>query len=197
MVIHKISNPAENIRKQLRTSKTAKIIRYHPENNWGPIIDNLVQFEEDLNNRTKKWVVVRAQWDRCWGPKSSKIETGHLFSIVKLNFNVGLFSCIFWFQAIFLSQSAIFCRSKFGIFAHFVRFFYNFIIADLELKIFVFKCQPQQQSWKAYKGGKFCQKDQTPISLCSKIRNRAIIIFHLALKWQKAANGKFGKFGSF
>ena len=31
----------------------------------------------------------RTQWDRCCGPKSSKIETGHLFSIVKLNFNVG------------------------------------------------------------------------------------------------------------
>ena len=55
----------------------------------------------------------RAQWDRCWGPKSSKIETGHLFSIVKLNFNVGLFSCIFWFEAIFISKSAIFCRSLF------------------------------------------------------------------------------------
>ena len=56
---------------------------------------------------------IRAQWDRCWGPKSSKIETGHLFSIVKLNFNVGLFSCIFWFEAIFLCKSAIFCRSLF------------------------------------------------------------------------------------
>ena len=29
---------------------------------------------------------IRAQWDRCWGPKSSKIETSHLFSIVKLFF---------------------------------------------------------------------------------------------------------------
>ena len=50
---------------QLKTSenswehrKTSKIIWYHPENNWGPIIDNLVQFEEDFNSRTKKlrWV---------------------------------------------------------------------------------------------------------------------------------------------
>ena len=55
----------------------------------------------------------RAQWDRCWGPKSSKIETGHLFSIVKLNFNVGLFSCIFSFEAIFISKSANFCPSQF------------------------------------------------------------------------------------
>ena len=54
--------------------------------------------------------------------QNENFETGHLFSIVKLNFNVGLFSCIFLFEAIFLSQSAIFCRSKFGIFAHFGRF---------------------------------------------------------------------------
>ena len=45
---------------QLKTSensrehrKTSKIIWYHPENNWGPIIDNLVQFEEDFNIRTE------------------------------------------------------------------------------------------------------------------------------------------------
>ena len=31
---------------------------------------------------------IRAQWDRCWGPKGSKIETGHQFSIVKLNFRL-------------------------------------------------------------------------------------------------------------
>ena len=62
---------------------------------------------------SQTYLIIRAQWDRCWGPKSSKIETGHLFSIVKLNFNVGLFSCIFWFEAIFLSKSAIFCRSLF------------------------------------------------------------------------------------
>ena len=29
---------------------------YHPENNWGPIIDNLVKFEEDFNSLTKKLV---------------------------------------------------------------------------------------------------------------------------------------------
>ena len=37
-----------------------KIIWYHPENNWGPLIENLVQFEEDFNSGTKKSV--------GWGP---------------------------------------------------------------------------------------------------------------------------------
>ena len=54
VVTHKSYNQAENVGKQLRTSETSKIIRYHPENNWGPIIDNLVQFEDDFNSRTKK-----------------------------------------------------------------------------------------------------------------------------------------------
>ena len=47
---------------QLKTSenswehrRTSEIIWYHPENNWGPIIDNLVQFEEDFNSQTEKW----------------------------------------------------------------------------------------------------------------------------------------------
>ena len=34
--------------------KTSKIIWNHPENNWQPIIDNWVEFEEDFNSRTKK-----------------------------------------------------------------------------------------------------------------------------------------------
>ena len=34
--------------------KTSKIIWHHPKNNWGPIIDDLVQFEEDFISRTKK-----------------------------------------------------------------------------------------------------------------------------------------------
>ena len=29
-------------------------MRYHPENHGGLLIDNLVQFEEDFNSRTKK-----------------------------------------------------------------------------------------------------------------------------------------------
>ena len=51
VVIHKIYNPTENGREH---RKTSKIIWYHSENNWGPIIDNFVQFEEDFNSRTKK-----------------------------------------------------------------------------------------------------------------------------------------------
>ena len=34
--------------------KTSKIIWHHPKNNWGPIIDDLVQFEENFISRTKK-----------------------------------------------------------------------------------------------------------------------------------------------
>ena len=65
VVMHKSYNQAENIRKQQRTSENSwlhqktskcKIIWYHPENNWGPTIDSLVQFEEDFNSRTKKWI---------------------------------------------------------------------------------------------------------------------------------------------
>ena len=46
---------SENSRKTSENSwehwKTSKIIWYHPENNWGPIIDNLDQLEEDFNSR--------------------------------------------------------------------------------------------------------------------------------------------------
>ena len=35
----------------LYPTSTSKIIWYHPENNWGPIIDNLVQLEENFNSR--------------------------------------------------------------------------------------------------------------------------------------------------
>ena len=41
---------------------------------------------------------------RWFGPseqKTHKIKTGHSYSYVKLNFRVGLFSCIFLFEAIF------------------------------------------------------------------------------------------------
>ena len=47
---------------QLKTSenswehwKTSKITWYHPEYNWGLLIDNLVQFEEDFNSLTEMW----------------------------------------------------------------------------------------------------------------------------------------------
>ena len=75
VVIHQSYNPAqhrktaENMGKQLRTSENiygiSKNIWYHPENNWGPLIDNLVQFEEDFNSGTKKSV----RWGGVgWGP---------------------------------------------------------------------------------------------------------------------------------
>ena len=62
LVIQKSYNPAENIGKQLRTSEISKTICYHPENNWGPIIDNLVQFQEDFNSRTKKLLSGGVGW---------------------------------------------------------------------------------------------------------------------------------------
>ena len=48
---------------------------------------------------------------RWFGPseqKTHKIKTGHTYSYVKLNFRVGLFSCIFWFEAIFCCFSAFY-----------------------------------------------------------------------------------------
>ena len=52
VVIHESYHPAEN---SWEHRKTSKIIWYHPEDNWGPFIYNLVQFEEDFNSRTEKW----------------------------------------------------------------------------------------------------------------------------------------------
>ena len=43
----------------------------------------------------------RAQWIRPSEQKTPKIKTGHVYSYVKLNFRVGLFSCIFLFEVIF------------------------------------------------------------------------------------------------
>ena len=47
----------QNICNQLRASwehlKTSKNIWHHPENNWEPIIDSLVLFEQDFNTRTQ------------------------------------------------------------------------------------------------------------------------------------------------
>ena len=55
-----VGKQLENSKKTLENCweyrKTPKIIWYHPENNWGPIIDDLVQFEEDFNSGTKKSV---------------------------------------------------------------------------------------------------------------------------------------------
>ena len=58
---------------QLKTSKnswehwkTSKIIWYHPENNWGPIIDSLVQLEEDFNSRKKSSENSRKTSENSW-----------------------------------------------------------------------------------------------------------------------------------
>ena len=60
----------------------------------------MVKFEITYCTST---LLTRAQWE-C---QNENFETGHLFSIVKLNFNVGLFSCIFWFEAIFIARFAL------------------------------------------------------------------------------------------
>ena len=52
VVIHKSYNPAENIGEQLRTSENI--------NNWGPIIDNLVQFEEDFNSWNDELTLIKS-----------------------------------------------------------------------------------------------------------------------------------------
>ena len=58
---------------QLKTSKnswehwkTSKIIWYHPENNWGPIIDNSVQLEENFNTRKTSSENSRKTLGNCW-----------------------------------------------------------------------------------------------------------------------------------
>ena len=56
--------------------KTSKIIWYHPKNNWRPIIDNLVQLEEDFNSRTEMWSGVG------WGYLRSDQFLNHLTVII-------------------------------------------------------------------------------------------------------------------
>ena len=85
----------------------------------------------------------------------------------------------------------------FGNFRPFQRNFYIFINAGLEPKISFFKCWPQRQSCRAHKIGQFCHQNQCSICLGSKVRDHAMTALLLAPKWQKAANGGFGKFGSF
>ena len=44
---------------------------------------------------------IRVRWFGPSEQKTHKIKTGHTYSYVKLNFRVGLFSCIFLFEAVF------------------------------------------------------------------------------------------------
>ena len=60
--------------------KTSKIIWYHPENNWGPIIDNLVQFEEDFNSRTKMLQGLDRLWQTSPIPRSPDGDKNNPFS---------------------------------------------------------------------------------------------------------------------
>ena len=62
VVMHCTGSDSIKVTTQLKTSenswehrKTPKIIWYHPENNWGPLIDDLVHFEEDFNSQTEMW----------------------------------------------------------------------------------------------------------------------------------------------
>ena len=50
---------------------------------------------------------IRARWILSTGIKLLKIKSGHLHSYVKLNFKASLFSCLFWFEAIFLGKWAL------------------------------------------------------------------------------------------
>ena len=55
VVIHKNYNPERTSENSWERRKTSKIIWHHPKNNWGPIIDDLVLFEEDFNSWTEMW----------------------------------------------------------------------------------------------------------------------------------------------
>ena len=70
------------------------------------------------------------------------------------------------------------------------------MIAGLEPKLFILKSSTQQQSYRAHTIGQFCHQDRPSICLCSKVRDRVITAFQLALKWSKVAVGGFCKFGS-
>ena len=50
---------------------------------------------------------IRVRWIWSKMIKLLKIKTGHLYSYVKLNFKASLFSCIFWFEAIFIGKWAL------------------------------------------------------------------------------------------
>ena len=51
----KVTTQLKTLENSWEHRKTSKTIWYHPENNWGPTIDKLVQFGEDFNSRTEKW----------------------------------------------------------------------------------------------------------------------------------------------
>ena len=65
-----------------------------------PLEQPMIEIEEQELNKPKrssgkKKYVVYVKDPKTGNVKKINFETGHLFPIVKLNFNVGLFSCIF------------------------------------------------------------------------------------------------------
>ena len=57
-----------------------------------------VQIEGSPEWQVHYTLVIRVRWFGPSKQKTHKIKTGHTSSYVKLNFRVGLFSCIFWFS---------------------------------------------------------------------------------------------------
>ena len=49
-------------------------------------------------------IYIRVRQESWWAHILLKIFSGEFFSYVKLNFEASLFSCIFWFEAIFISN---------------------------------------------------------------------------------------------
>ena len=66
------------------------------------IIVNMVIFQVILDI-----LVILMNIRARWISKLLKIKTGHMYSYVKLNFKASLFSCIFWFEAIFCCKTAL------------------------------------------------------------------------------------------
>ena len=85
VVMHCTGSDFIKVTTQMKTSennwehrKTSKIIWHHPKNNWGPIIDDLVQFEEDFNSRKTSSENSRKTSENSWEHwKTSKIIWYH------------------------------------------------------------------------------------------------------------------------
>ena len=74
---------------------------------WAVLIFNNFEIHRALLRiRMCVCVYIRARWNWFKKIKLLKIKTGHMYSYVKLNFKASLFSCIFWFEAIYLDSWA-------------------------------------------------------------------------------------------
>ena len=116
VVMHCTGSDFIKVTTQMKTSennwehrKTSKIIWHHPKNNWGPIIDDLVQFEEDFNSRTEK-----SWW---WGGHLLRsiplLMSGHLnFNFFKLwvrhfSTQISIMDAQIWFISIVVKLTNI------------------------------------------------------------------------------------------